>query len=186
MRVPGPYRLCRPGRTGRGQSPTLGARPRPQWSVLCDPVSSVPDSACSPSLGPALRSGVGVGGVLSPSHAEAIDSKTHMPGATDPPSDNSFQARGGWARTSGCAHREPAYPGMFHLPDFGIHFSSLLVTSLCPESALIEELSNTRWKKPKGMKVTALYSLLRAFKNNIHSIFFFFMSFLVHTAHNPT
>lgn len=63
---------------------------------------------------------------------------------------------------------------MFHLPDFGIHFSSLLVTSLCPESALIEELSKTRWKKPKGMKVTALYSLLRAFKNNIHSIFFFF------------
>lgn len=62
MRVPGPYRLCRPGRTGRGQSPTLGARARPQWSVLCDSVSSVPYPACSPSLGPALSSGVGLGG----------------------------------------------------------------------------------------------------------------------------
>lgn len=61
------------------------------------------------------------------------------------------------------AHREPVCSRISHLPDLGIHFSYLLVTSLCPESALIEELSNTRWKKPKGMKVTALYSLLRAF-----------------------
>lgn len=43
--------------------------------------------------------------------------------------------------------------------------SSLTVrsTSLPSLSPLTEELSNVRWKKPKGMKVTALYSLLRAF-----------------------
>lgn len=61
------------------------------------------------------------------------------------------------------AHRELACSRISRLPDLGIHFPYLLVTSVCPEPALIEELSSTRWKKPKGMKVTALYSLLRAF-----------------------
>lgn len=55
-------------------------------------------------------------------------------------------------------------PGEFPI---SLTLESTLLTSLlppsAPEPALIEELSDTRWKKPKGMKVTALYSILRAF-----------------------
>lgn len=88
-----------------------------------------------------------------------------MPGEPGPTQHQPFLAQGhllvgGWLRITVCARRGPPAP---HLPDLGIYFSYLLVTTLCPESALIEELSNRRWKKPKGMKVTALYSLLRAF-----------------------